>query len=245
MGFAAIADVHGNALALEAVLADIDRQGIADVVNLGDHVSGPLAAAATADILMARDFITIRGDQDRRLVALAGSGRRSRRIDFGQLTERHISWLAGQPASLVYRDDVFACHGTPICDSDYWLEEVTETGRLQARRTAAIVRLAEGISASLFLCAHSHLPRIVDLPDGRMVVNPGSVGCPAYRTDKPRPHTVETGTPEACYAIIDGEPENWQAEIRHVAYDAGAMAAVARDNGSSDWARAIATGRLT
>jgi hypothetical protein len=41
---AAIADVHGNFIALEAVLADITAAGITEIVNLGDHVSGPLEA---------------------------------------------------------------------------------------------------------------------------------------------------------------------------------------------------------
>jgi hypothetical protein len=40
MKFAAITDVHGNCVALEAVLTDIAALGIKDVVNLGDHVSG-------------------------------------------------------------------------------------------------------------------------------------------------------------------------------------------------------------
>ena len=43
MRFAAIADVHGNHLALEAVLADIRSEGISEIVNLGDMASGPLA----------------------------------------------------------------------------------------------------------------------------------------------------------------------------------------------------------
>ena len=43
MRFAAIADVHGNLLALEAVLKDIADLGITEIVNLGDHLSGPLA----------------------------------------------------------------------------------------------------------------------------------------------------------------------------------------------------------
>ena len=47
MRFAAIADIHGNALALDAVLVDIAALGIADAVNLGDHVSGPLEARRT------------------------------------------------------------------------------------------------------------------------------------------------------------------------------------------------------
>jgi hypothetical protein len=47
MRFAAIADVHGNPLALEAVIADIRAQGIDDIVNLGDMASGPLDARRT------------------------------------------------------------------------------------------------------------------------------------------------------------------------------------------------------
>ena len=38
MKFAAIADIHGNYAALEAVLADIAALGIGEVVNLGDHL---------------------------------------------------------------------------------------------------------------------------------------------------------------------------------------------------------------
>lgn len=49
MRFAVIADVHGNCVALEAVLADIANAGIMEVVKLGDHVSGPLEARRTAD----------------------------------------------------------------------------------------------------------------------------------------------------------------------------------------------------
>ncbi|MEY9135590.1 hypothetical protein ACVIWV_007940 [Bradyrhizobium diazoefficiens] len=56
MRFAAIADVHGNHLALEAVLADIRAQGIADIVNLGDMLSGPLDARRTVEILMQLDL---------------------------------------------------------------------------------------------------------------------------------------------------------------------------------------------
>jgi len=73
MKIAVIADIHGNDLALEGVLADIAALGISDVVNLGDHLSGPMNAARTADILMARNFPSIRGNHDRWLVSL-GTG---------------------------------------------------------------------------------------------------------------------------------------------------------------------------
>lgn len=61
MKFAAIADIHGNYAALEAVLADIAALGIGEVVNLGDHLSGPLEPQRTADLLIARGFPSIRG----------------------------------------------------------------------------------------------------------------------------------------------------------------------------------------
>ncbi|MDM7463379.1 MAG: metallophosphoesterase family protein, partial [Tepidimonas taiwanensis] len=43
-----VSDIHGNLPALQAVAADIARQGVQVVVNLGDAFSGPLLAAETA-----------------------------------------------------------------------------------------------------------------------------------------------------------------------------------------------------
>ena len=51
MRIAVISDVHGNRLALEAVLADIERQRCDSTVNLGDHAAGPMEPQWTADIL--------------------------------------------------------------------------------------------------------------------------------------------------------------------------------------------------
>ncbi len=67
---AVIADIHGNVDALTAVLAEIDRRGIARIVNLGDHASGPLAAAETMALLRTRPMQAIRGNHDRYLTTL-------------------------------------------------------------------------------------------------------------------------------------------------------------------------------
>src|SRR4051795_12967234 len=68
MRFAAIADVHGNYLALEAVLADIRAQGVSEIVNLGDMLSGPLDARRTIEILMQLDAVHVLGNHDRYLL---------------------------------------------------------------------------------------------------------------------------------------------------------------------------------
>lgn len=243
MRFAAIADIHGNLDALEAVLADIRTLGIRDVVNLGDHVSGPLEAARTADRLMALDLVTISGDQDRRLVEAYNGGRgSSERRDFLELEPHHFDWMANQPETLQYRGDVFLCHGSPSDDACYWLDHVAPDGNVVARPRADIEAGAAGVDAALILCAHTHLPRSVRLSDGRMVVNPGSVGLPGYDGRKPVPHIVQTGTPDSCYAVLEKRSSGWSVTFRHVPYDTRRMAEMAADRGIPIWAQAVRTG---
>jgi predicted phosphodiesterase len=105
MKFGAIADVHGNHLALEAVLADITAPGLTEVVNLGDHVSGRLEAPRTADLLIERGFPSIRGDQER-LVEFDIARTGAHRGAYLQLDRKHPNWLASLPPTMVYRDEV-------------------------------------------------------------------------------------------------------------------------------------------
>lgn len=241
MKFAAIADVHGNYPALVAVLADITALGIKDVVNLGDHVSGPLEAARTADLLIERGFPSVRGDQDRILVELWQQGA-SARSDFLQLERKHFDWMASMPPTLMYGDEVFLCHASPRNDAAFWLDYVTTDGGTRASPIDAIEDGAEGINAQVILCGHTHIPRVVRLRDGRMVINPGSVGLPGYDGRAPVFYVVETGTPHACYAILERTMGGWCATIRYVPYDNAAVVALARSRGMSAWASAIATG---
>lgn len=241
MKFAAIADVHGNRPALEAVLADIATLGINEVVNLGDHVSGPLEAAKTADLLIERGFPSVRGDQDRILTELWQAGT-SARSDFQQLERKHFDWMASMPPTLMYGERVFLCHASPRDDAAFWLDHITSDGRVSASPTDAIEAGAEGIGAQVNLCGHTHIPRVIHLRDGRMVVNPGSVGLPGYDGRAPAPYVVEVGTPHACYAILEHATGGWLATIRYVPYDNAAMAALARSKGMLAWASAIATG---
>lgn len=243
MKFAAIADVHGNYLALEAVLADIKAQGIADIVNLGDMVSGPLDAHRTAEIMMSMNAVCVRGNHDRYVTDWTLEEMYpSDRIARSQLTPAQMEWLRALPFSAVYRDEVYLCHATPDDDNTYWMEAVTPDGVVHMASIEAIEARAEGITQSLILCAHTHIARAVRLRDGRMIVNPGSVGGPGYRDVAPYPHTLEVGTPDACYAVIEKRDARWQATFRQVPYDSDVMAALARQNARPEWASALATG---
>lgn len=238
---AVIADIHGNALALRAVLDDIAAQGIAQVVNLGDVFSGPLDPAGVWTILRDRDIPTVRGNHDRYLVTqLPAEMWATDRLTHALLPAAACDWIRELPA-VIATDGIFACHATPDDDNTYWTERVSDGG-VQMAPLATITARAAGIDAGLILCAHTHLPRVVTLPDGRMLVNPGSVGCPAYADDAPAPHVVQTGTPMASYAIVAGGPGAWAVTHRAVRYDWAAAAAQAQAHGRADWARAVATG---
>jgi diadenosine tetraphosphatase ApaH/serine/threonine PP2A family protein phosphatase len=243
MRFAAIADVHGNYLALEAVIADIRVQGIDEIVDLGDMASGPLDARRTMDALIALDAVHVLGNHDRYLIdrppAKMGSWDKPAHA---QLDASHLDWLRKIPPTRVFRDQVFLCHATPANDEVYWLETVLPDGTVRMASLEAIEGAARGITQSLILCGHTHIARAVRLADGRMVINPGSVGSPGYRDVHPYPHVIEAGTPHARYAILQFTGDEWRVTFRHVPYDHEAMAELARRNGQPELASALATG---
>src|SRR5215475_6583121 len=158
MRFAAIADVHGNYLALEAVLADIRAQGIDDIVNLGDMASGPLDARRTMDALMALDAVHVLGNHDRYLIDRPPEKMGSwDRPAHAQLDAVQLDWLRALPPTVVLRDQVFVCHATPKSDEVYWLETVLPDGTVAMSPRERIEQLAEGVPQPLILCAHTHL----------------------------------------------------------------------------------------
>lgn len=245
MRIAAVSDIHGNLPALRAVLDDIGRQHCDITVNLGDIVSGPLLPAATADLLVPLGLPTIRGNHERQLLenprARTGASDAFAR---DRLSPSQLDWLARLPATDVLANgDVLLCHGTPDSDLDFLLHALDGGDPREATPDEVAAHLA-GTRASLVLCGHSHLPRALRLADGRLVVNPGSVGLPAYAHDQPYRYRVQTGTPQARYAIVDGASGRWQAELRTVDYDHGSMAGLADRNGRPDWAHALRTGRV-
>ena len=75
-----------------------------------------------------------------------------------------------------------------------------------------------------------------------LVINPGSVGLPAYDDSHPHPHVIENGAPHARYAVLEKTAQGWQVDLRAVPYDYLAQATAAARNGREDWAHALATG---
>lgn len=244
MRVAIISDIHGNAHALEAVLADIGDAAPDLTVNLGDHFSGPFQAGQVADRLLAKDIPSIAGNHDRFLIdPPGGAPGRSEVLALRHLTPEHLDWVRALPETLVAGDgDIFMCHGTPQSDSDGWLDDFDENGKKRSHSLAEIVLLAEGIEQSLMLCGHTHRAQIVTLPDGRTIVNPGSVGFQGLRISGPPRLVWSSGAPHARYALADKTKYGWSVQLRALAYDFEAAAKVAEAAGADEQAEALRTG---
>jgi predicted phosphodiesterase len=180
MRISIIADIHGNLPALEAVLGDIERRNVDRTINLGDCVSGPLWPREVCGLLVDREDLTIRGNHDR---WVSGSDPTrmgaSDRYAYSQLNQDHRSWLAALPTSANANHGILACHGTPTDDNQYLIEEAAN-GQLVRSSLAAIRARLGDVQGRVVLCGHSHQQHFISLPDGPLVLNPGSVGCPSY-----------------------------------------------------------------
>jgi putative phosphoesterase len=230
---ALIADIHGNLVALDAVLSDIDRRGADRIVCLGDvAATGPQPRAAIervanlgCDVVMGntdewliepRDE-SIEDDDTRRIVE----------IDLwahDQLEDRHIELLRNYRA-VVELDGLLCYHGSPRSNTDVLLPITPET---------ELAVMLDGHAEAIMAGGHTHMP-MLRRHGASLVINPGSVGMPFEH--------AAGGTfrnpPWAEYAIAgDGE-----VEFHRVRVDVGAVTGAALKSGMpnagwwvKDWA---------
>lgn len=241
MRIAVISDVHGNLIALEAVLNDLRDVAPDIIVNLGDLVSGPFDPAGSADAQMALACPTLAGNHERQV--LAGGLGASDAIARPLLSRSHLDWMSSLPGTLSLVDGrIFACHGSPHGgDLEYLLEDVS-TGRARLDTIEAIKPRLRGIGqAQVVLCGHTHMARAVSV-GGVLVVNPGSVGLPGYSDTEPVSHVIESGSPHARYALIERCAGDWAAHLRMVPYRCEAAAQQAERYGRFQTAHVVRTG---
>jgi predicted phosphodiesterase len=245
MRLAVLADIHGNLLALEAVIAGLKSRSPDLTVNLGDCVSGPLWPRETCDLLMSLNWPTIRGNCDR----AAGQEDRqslgkSDAFAHDRLDPHHRRWLTSLPQPCAITETIFACHGTPAADDEYLLDDIAVPHLVAAAPATATARLGR-VTQPFTLCGHSHIPRLVQAKDGRLVLNPGSVGLPAYDSQSDgQTYYSESGSPHARYAMVTMRGSSFDVEMIAVTYNHEAAARKAQAENRAEYVRALRTGTM-
>ena len=202
---AVLADVHGNATALEAVLAEVVEEGAKLVVSCGDLTWGPQPLETLALLeALSLPVLHVRGNADRSVVELVDGreGERTPReawmaVQHGQRGRDALAGFAPTVAVDVAELGTVLCsHGSPRSD-----EECVTVRTPEARLRDAL----DGVEADLVATAHTHVQ--YDRRVGRTrVVNAGSVGMP-YE-----------GSPDARWAALGADG----IELLSTPYDSAA-----------------------
>ncbi|OLQ84371.1 serine/threonine protein phosphatase [Vibrio ponticus] len=244
--YALVSDIHSNYYALKAVVEHARAEGVDKFINLGDILYGPIAPKATFELLQSLDTITICGNQDRQIYQAGEqeiSSNPTMQFILQDLGVEPIEWMTSLPFDCQISEHIYACHGTPSDDLVYLLEE-TEQGFPILRSDKDILDLLQGNASPVILCGHTHIPRCVELSTGQLVINPGSVGMPAYTDDEPHLHSMETYSSKASYAILSqSESGGWDVAFHKVSYPVEFAAEQANLRDRQDWVHFLTTGR--
>lgn len=224
MRMAVLSDVHGNATALRAVLADIAAWSPDALVSAGDVCAfGPLPELSL-DLLVEAGALFVRGNNDRYLATPGHEGspgrdeqdskERAASLQWGRerLGAERLAALGSWPAKLeIFGIEVV--HASPGDDeAGIWPDSADED-------------LCESFSGVL-ACGHTHMPFVRRFSCG-LVVNAGSVG---WNLD---------GDTRASWAAFQDDPGFWQAEIMRVPYDVEAALVEVKRQGAP-WSEAVA-----
>jgi putative phosphoesterase len=205
-----LSDIHGNAVALEAVLEDISKRNIDKIIVLGDiSYRGPEPKRAL-ELVKNLNTDVIKGNADEWVVRGIKEGEvaesalqmmnKERDWIFMRLTEEDISYLAELPTEIKLEAEkimIHAFHATPTSLFDVVQPFESDENLLKKMMKSG---------ADIFVYAHIHKPFIRYI-HGKCLINIGSVGLPF------------DGLTKSSYAIVDVKDGSFQTSIVRVDFD--------------------------
>jgi diadenosine tetraphosphatase ApaH/serine/threonine PP2A family protein phosphatase len=232
MRVAVISDIHSNLPALQAVLADVDREAPDELWCLGDIVGYGPHPNECVDLVRDRAALSLCGNHDLAVIGtiditdFTGDAGAAARWTTAELGEPQAQWLRGLRPS-AEREGFELFHGSPRDPVwDYVLSE-----------QVALISILE-TTAPVVLVGHSHVAlglgwnetelsgglapegTELELKAGRWLLNPGSVGQP------------RDSDPRAAWLLLDDSAG--QAVFRRVAYPIEETQTAIRERGLPD-----------
>ncbi len=239
MRIALLSDIHGNLVALNAVLAHIASDGPIDrFICLGDVAPDGPRPREVLHVLRTLDVTIIKGNADDHLLKVDLTSTEPTRGDMtrpryhwigpinqwgaAQLTDSDRefvrSFLPKFELSLGTSNQLLCYHGSPR----HWTDNV-----LPATWSETLRDWFAGTNATLYAGGHTHEQML--RREGRMtIMNPGSVGACLDRQHLP--HEMHF-LPWADYALIESDGSQVEIQFRRVPIDRDALTADTRSSG--------------
>lgn len=216
MKVALLGDIHGNHLALKAVLDAARQHDAEQLLITGDLVGYYFWSKEVLELLAQWDAAIVRGNHENMLAEtrsnidfiskVDGKYGTGLRIAIEQLDTRQLNMLCGLPHPLDFSVEeckILLCHGSPWDISRY----VYPDAEPEMLKKCAMQEF------DLVVMGHTHYPMYIKISRTHLV-NPGSVGQPRNRQ------------PGAHWALFD--TESCEVSLRCEAYDAGPVIAESR-----------------
>ncbi|HYH02734.1 MAG TPA: metallophosphoesterase family protein [Bacillota bacterium] len=213
MKIAIFSDVHGNFMALEAVLQDIERRKADLVFCAGDLVGMGVFPNDVIRTIRERHIPTILGNYDEAVgyyladggisdadSQLAKMGRWALAWTKQQVIPENKAFLRGLLSRIklkLYNKNILIVHGSPARNTEYYGEAYPE---------ASIKRVMELESTDILICGHTHIPAFKRIGK-KYFINAGSIGYP------------KDGDSRAAYVLVNVTEEIVETEIIKVEYD--------------------------
>lgn len=168
---AVISDIHGNSVALKAVLEEIAREGIERTVCLGDVVGyGPDPCECLRLVAEHCEF-TVRGNHEDAIL------KPSQTSNFNSNAREAIEWTSRQLGSTERRiianmpnwfhlsREVVCVHDSPV--------PIEDPGYI--RSTSEAAQVLTSMAERLCLFGHTHVPGVFQMPVGRRFIKAGTL----------------------------------------------------------------------
>lgn len=227
MRLALIADIHGNSIALDAVLADAAKQQIAGYCFLGDLVDGHNPSGVLERITSLPNACFVVGNTENYIITGEGPPsltlesvrqKPERLMDFQEVTASW-AWIKGWLCATGWFDWLRALrveHRLVLSNNDTLLCVHASPGYADGpgigphTSDEELAELTAGSQADIVCVGHTHVAfeRVVD---GVRVINPGPVSNPLAPDLR------------AAYAILDADHKQVRVAHRRVEYDHGAV----------------------
>ncbi len=218
MRIALISDIHGNNVAFEAVLDDINKQNVDSIICLGDVSSLGPQPNEVLDVIREMNWPCALGNHESAMLEPARASEfhiaehLHSTVEWGiaKLSQDDLNYFRSLPKTLEVQLDsqhtLLCYHGSPKSNLDNLLPE-TPLDKLG--------KYLEGQTAHLMAGGHTHFQMLRQF-EGRLVINPGSVGS-AFLTPPlaPRPMLL----PWAEYGLVDYADGTIKIDLRRVAFD--------------------------
>lgn len=245
MRIAVISDIHGNCIALDAALADLEQHPADHLVCLGDAIQGGPQPAQVVSRLRELRCPVVMGNADAWLLSGVETGNEPASEEHRRMLDAVREWSLAQ----LSRDDrafiqgfrptvemaleagrrLLCFHGSPASFDDVMLPDTPQE---------QLFKFLGEYRADALCGGHTHVQYMRRLgADGRFFFNPGSIG---FAYSHHQPEDSFRADPWAEYAVLTSEGDKLALQFRRVPYDVEPLIDAYRTSGRPYADQAIA-----